>query len=97
MPTSSSSPVRLQKRSSSRARSAAPRSWRMSPGVCRTERTIPPLSRECIPTSTFSSAVICWKSRMFWKVRPMPSCVIACGGLPVTSVPSKTIWPAVGL
>src|SRR4249919_748564 len=27
----------------------------------------------------------------------MPRWVIACGGLPVTSCPSKTIWPAVGL
>ena len=40
---------------------------------------------------------MCWKSRMFWKVRPTPSSVIACGGFPVTSVPSKTIVPAVGL
>ena len=55
------------------------------------------MSRECIPTSTFSSAVICGKSRMFWNVRPIPSFVIVCGGLPVTSVPSNTIWPEVGL
>jgi len=50
-----------------------------------------------MPTSTFSSAVICAKRRMFWKVRPIPSFVIAWGGLPVISMPSKTIEPAVGL
>ena len=33
--------------------------------------------RECIPTSTFSSAVMFWKSRMFWNVRPMPRAVMA--------------------
>ena len=46
-----------------------------------------------MPTSTFSSAVICMKSRMFWNVRPMPSAVIACGGLSETSTPSNTIVP----
>jgi len=56
---------------------------------------MPPFRRECIPTSTFSIAVICGKSRMFWKVRPTPSLVIACGGLPVTSWPSKVIVPEV--
>ena len=35
-----------------------------------------------MPTSTFSSAVICENSRMFWNVRPIPSFVIACGGWP---------------
>ena len=50
-----------------------------------------------MPTSTFSSAVMCWNRRMFWNVRPIPSSVIACGGLPVTSWPSNTIWPAVGV
>src|SRR5215212_2749232 len=34
---------------------------------------------------------------MFWNVRPIPRSVIACGGLPVTSSPSKTMRPAVGL
>ena len=38
-----------------------------------------------------------WKRRMFWKVRPMPRSVIACGGLPVMSSPANTIWPPVGL
>ena len=50
-----------------------------------------------MPTSVFSSAVMFWKSRMFWNVRPMPRSVITCGGLAVTSWPSKTIRPAVGL
>ena len=47
-----------------------------------------------MPTSTFSSAVISLKSRMFWKVRPIPSAVIAWGGLPVMSWPSSTIAAA---
>jgi hypothetical protein len=34
---------------------------------------------------------------MFWKVRPTPSFVIACGGLSVTSTPSNMITPSVGL
>ena len=34
---------------------------------------------------------------MFWNVRPMPSAVIACGGLSVTSMPSNRIVPDVGL
>ena len=42
-------------------------------------------------------AVICEKSRMFWKVRPIPSFVIVCGGRYETSVPSKRIEPDVGL
>ena len=49
--------------------------------------------RACMPTSTFSSAVMFWKRRMFWNVRPMPRAVIACGGLPVTSSPRNVIVP----
>src|SRR6266498_5642903 len=47
-----------------------------------------------------------WNRRMFWKVRPIPRCVISCGlrlrlQMPKrfvsrTSSPSKTIRPAVG-
>jgi len=37
------------------------------------------------------------KSLMFWKVRPTPRSVIACGGLFVTSSPSKVIEPSVTL
>ena len=66
-------------------------------GVPKIEPRIPPFRRECMPTSTFSSAVICGNRRMFWNVRPMPSFVIACGGLPVTSAPSNKSWPDVGL
>ena len=51
-----------------------------------------------MPTSTFSSAVMFWNRRMFWNVRPMPRCVIACGGLPVDvlAVEARS-RPAVGL
>jgi hypothetical protein len=62
-----------------------------------TARRMPPFSRECMPTSVFSSAVMLWKRRMFWNVRPIPRSVTACGGLPVTSWQSNTIAPAVGL
>ena len=58
---------------------------------------MPPCSRQCMPTSTFSSALICANRRMFWNVRPMPSAVIACGGMSTTSVPSNRIDPDVGL
>ena len=58
---------------------------------------IPPRRRECIPTSTFSSAVMSWKRRMFWNVRPIPRSVTAWGGLAVMSWPSNVISPAVGL
>ena len=50
-----------------------------------------------MPTSTFSSAVMFLKSRMFWKVRPIPCWVNACGGFPVRSRPAKSTRPAVGL
>ena len=53
-------------------------------------------SRQCMPTSTFSSAVISWNRRMFWKVRPMPSFVIVCGGRSPISSPSNVIEPDVG-
>ena len=58
---------------------------------------MPPFVRECMPTRTFSSAVMYSNSRMFWNVRPTPSFVIAWGGWPVTSCPSNSIRPAVGL
>ena len=59
---------------------------------------MPLCSRQCIPTSTFSTALICENRRMFWNVRPMPSAVIACGGRSsTTSVPSNTIEPEVGV
>ena len=36
-------------------------------------------SWRCIPTSTFSSAVMFWNSRMFWNVRPMPAATTSFG------------------
>jgi len=33
----------------------------------------------CIPTRTFSSAVMFWKSRMFWNVRPIPADTMSFG------------------
>jgi hypothetical protein len=65
--------------------------------VPKIEPRIPPRRRACIPTSTFSIAVICGNSRMFWKVRPTPAAVMACGGLFVTSAPSKRTRPDVAL
>ncbi len=58
---------------------------------------MPLCSRQCMPTSTFSTAVIWANSRMFWNVRPMPSAVIAWGGRSTTSTPSNRIDPDVGL
>ena len=48
------------------------------------------------PTITFSSAVISGNSRMFWKVRAMPSSVIWCASARPASAPSKRTCPAVG-
>ena len=70
---------------------------RLRPGVRRTERMMPPLIRECMPTSTFSRLVIVGKRRMFWNVRPTPRCVTVCGGSPATSRPSNRISPLVGV
>ena len=33
----------------------------------------------CIPTRTFSSAVMFWNSRMFWNVRPSPAATMSLG------------------
>ena len=49
------------------------------------------------PTSTFSSAVIVGKSRMFWNVRAMPAWVIWKRFLPASGSPWKRIVPDVGL
>ena len=46
---------------------------------------------------TFSSAVMFWKSRMFWNVRAIPRRVMRCGGRPEITVPSNTMRPDVGL
>jgi hypothetical protein len=39
------------------------------------EAQTPPLMRLCMATMTFSSAVMLWKSLMFWNVRAIPSLV----------------------
>ena len=39
--------------------------------------------RQCRATMTFSMAVIFGKSRIFWKVRAIPSAAIWCGGSPL--------------
>ncbi len=36
-------------------------------------------SRLCIPTRTFSRAVMFWNRRMFWKVRPIPAFTMSFG------------------
>ena len=56
----------------------------------------PVLSRECIPTRTFSRTVMLPKRRMFWKVRAIPRAVIWCGCRRWIGAPSKTISPEVG-
>ena len=44
---------------------------------------------QCIPTCTFSSAVIVRNSLMFWNVRAMPAFVTRSGRLAVMSLPSN--------
>ncbi len=58
--------------------------------------TAPVWSRECIPTSTFSSTVMLPKRRMFWKVRAIPRAVIWWGCRRWMGGPSKKISPEVG-
>ncbi len=83
--------------SNSRARTRASRSSFLTRGVRTIASNRFPFMRTCIPTSTFSSAVMFWKRRMFWNVRPIPRFVNACGGFPVMSSPLKCTRPAVGL
>src|SRR4051794_16294792 len=96
-PSSASFLRRPLNSSSSRARSRASRSSRFTPGVRRMAWKRFPLSLTCMPTSTFSSAVMLWKRRMFWNVRPMPRSVNACGGFPVMSSFANQTRPFVGL
>ena len=64
-------------------------------------RSTIPVTREriraCIPTCTFSSAVIVRNSLMFWNVRAMPAVVTMSGRLAVMSLPSNRTLPVVGL
>jgi hypothetical protein len=53
--------------------------------------------RPCMPTWTFSTAVIVLNSLMFWNVRAMPAIVMTSGRLPVMSTPSNSTRPVVGL
>ena len=66
----------------------------------RGERTSAPSRlvrcRASVPTTTFSSAVISLKSRMFWNVRAMPSCVMACREALANGLPSSSTWPELG-
>ena len=55
----------------------------------------PTLLLASAPTMTFSSAVIDLKSRMFWKVRAMPSLVMSWRFSFASGCPSKRIWPLV--
>ena len=47
-----------------------------------------------IPTRTFSHTVMSGKSRMFWKVRAIPTPAIALGDFPTSSVCSRRIDPS---
>jgi hypothetical protein len=66
-------------------------------GVFSTVRSTPPRRWLCMATSTFSSAVMFWNRRMFWKVRAMPAWAILCGSRPVIDLPSNRTVPDVGL
>ncbi len=48
--------------------------------------------RQCWPTITFSSVVISLNSRMFWKVRAMPSFVTLEGSMPAMSLVRGSGW-----
>src|SRR5207244_2858143 len=74
-PISPSLRRRPEKSSSARARSRASFSSRRTRGVRTIASNSVPFSRTCMPTSTFSSAVMFWNKRMFWNVRPIPRCV----------------------
>src|SRR3954464_5007710 len=72
-------------------------SSRFTNGVCRTMPLTRDFIRECIPTCTFSSAVIVRNSLMFWNVRAMPALVTRSGRLAVMSLPLNRTLPVVGL
>ena len=57
--SSSSRPRRLEKREQLAGALAGLASSRRIPGVRTIERMMPPFNRQCMPTSTFSSAVMC--------------------------------------
>ena len=65
-------------------------------GRPRTMPAMPARDRQCRPTSTFSSTVIWLNRRWFWKVRAMPSAVMAWGLQPEQPVPVEEDGPAGG-
>ena len=82
--------------------SAMPRSIAdFSSRMCRGSRSSAPGTdvrcRASSPTTTFSSAVISPKRRMFWNVRARPSRVIRCCFSPLIDWPSSSTSPLVGL
>ena len=89
-------PSARRARGSSAARSRASASSRRSRGVESIASTSCALSWVCIPTSTFSSAVMFWNRRMFWNVRPRPACDHVVGpGAPedAEAGPSRSLVP----
>src|ERR671916_99823 len=79
------------KSSRSLARSPDSFSSRRVEGVRNMAPMMPLFKRVCIPESTLSTALIVPKSRMFWKVRPIPICARWWGFRRVTSLPLKTM------
>ncbi len=61
------------------ARASLAASAFLKPGPRRRADQRPSLVRVWRPTRTFSSTVMLWKSRMFWKVRAMPASVTLWG------------------
>ncbi len=63
----------------------------------RREQRVDPgwrLSRECIPTRTFSSAVMFGNRRMFWNVRPSPATTMSLGRA-LRKIPNRARKPLV--
>ena len=93
--SSSSLSPRPTKASSSRARSRARASSATTARRPKHGAGHARHSRQCSPTSTFSSTVMFWKSRIDWKVRAMPRSTIALGRSPTRLAPSKVMLAAV--
>ncbi len=83
--------------SNSCALSVTVRSSLPTHGGRKIEPSSPAFMRACWPTITFSSALIVANMRMFWNVRDIPIARILSGRPRVTSLPSNTILPVVGL
>jgi len=85
----SSRPFSPTRARSSRALTRAVVSSRRSRGVERIASIQVDPSFVCIPTRTFSIAVMFWKRRMFWKVRPRPATTMSFGRA-LLKMPSRT-------